>query len=260
MVLTKQEIVSELLILDPSEKRFESASYTLTIDKILDMDGNDKGESYKLAPQGMVYVIFREKILLQGKKRIIAFAHVKTTLTKRGIMATNIGVIDPGYVGYISTLLINFGNTDFSVVNGDPGLRVTFHRLSEVVNEIAEGSHEINDLPTETKDEYIRQVKGKTDFLDDKFLNLNKVRSEVTSSVLKSIMQIGMVFTVGSFLVALFFQFKNSQEKDIDREVRLYKTSLGIVENNVKLLEQKIDAQKRIIEITDSVVKSKNTK
>ncbi len=40
---------------------------------------------------------------------MIGFAHVKTSLTKRGILATHTGIIDPMYDGYMSTLLINYG-------------------------------------------------------------------------------------------------------------------------------------------------------
>jgi deoxycytidine triphosphate deaminase len=108
MVLNHEEIKQKGIIDSPVEKEFGDGSYNLTVEKVVDMN-NVVGDSFTLKPQGMAYVVFKEK--LNVPPDVIGFTHVKTTLTKLRIMATNIGIIDPNYNGYISTLLINFGKT-----------------------------------------------------------------------------------------------------------------------------------------------------
>jgi dUTPase len=124
MLLNKQEILARKLITDSAPNRFRNASYDLEIGRIIDVDGHILKEAV-LEPQGMVRVISREKVKLPGD--ISGCAHVKTSLTDQGILATNIGIVDPDYKGFLSSTLINVGKTRHSLAVGDVFLRLVFH-------------------------------------------------------------------------------------------------------------------------------------
>ena len=124
MLLNKQEILARKLITDSAPNRFRNASYDLEIGRIIDVDGHILKEAV-LEPQGMVRVISREKVKLPGD--ISGCAHVKTSLTDQGILATNIGIVDPDYKGFLSSTLINVGKTRHPLAVGDVFLRLVFH-------------------------------------------------------------------------------------------------------------------------------------
>jgi hypothetical protein len=84
------------------------------------------GPAYNLQPGGTVRVVSKE--LLKLPEGITGHALLKNALCTHGILAINIGVIDPCFEGPISSILINFGKEDFVVKQGDPFLRISFHR------------------------------------------------------------------------------------------------------------------------------------
>ena len=49
---------------------------------------------------------------------ITGHALLKNELYRKGVLAINIGVIDPGFEGPLSSILINFGREDFVVKRG----------------------------------------------------------------------------------------------------------------------------------------------
>jgi len=239
MVLNHEQVIDFNLIEDYDSKEFSNGSYNLRVCEIIDMD-NNQHKTFTLKPQGMVYVIFKEKITLPNN--IIGFAHVKTSLTKRGIMATNIGVIDPKYIGYISTLLINFGKTDYLVLQNESALKLTFSKFKKPKND-----HKLsnNDKPHQ---DYIIETQKNILNLDEKFLNLNNVEKSVEKRVIETVFtrirNVVGVFTFGSFLVATIFQLKSCNEKKNEVYISNYEAELKTVtETNRLLLEklQKVD-------------------
>lgn len=237
MFLNHEEIKRLKIIDGAIDKEFTNASYYLTIDEIIDMSGK-KSSGFTLKPQGMAYVIFKERLSIPSN--IIGFAHVKTTLTKRGIMATNIGIIDSEYKGYVSTLLINFGKSDFYLSQGESALRITFSIVVPTFNmRIPYKGNE------ETKDVYIQKTQHCITHLDEKFLNLNKIEKEVESSVksnvFAAIRNYFVVFTIGSFFIASIFQIKGCQDRNNDNVLKDYQIQLSTVANHNKSLEETVN-------------------
>lgn len=232
MVLNCEQIKKRRIIKNFTDSQFSDASYNLTVGRIIDMN-NHVSELFTIKPQGMAYVVFQEEMNIPSD--VIGFAHVKTALTKRGIMALNIGIIDSNYHGYISTLLINFGKEDYCIVQGDPALRVTF---SEIQAPRRTNLLSQNNL---TIDEYIKNTRKNITALDEKFLNLNSVEENIKKSLRQSLMKYAIFFAIGSFLLAAYFQFKNSSEKDLDRAIKKYETELNIVIENNELQKVKLN-------------------
>jgi deoxycytidine triphosphate deaminase len=219
---------------NPSSIR--NASYDLETEMIIDMDGKPY-EEYKLPPQGMAYVISKEKLNLP--KNIIAFAHVKTSITQRGIMATNIGIIDPCYEGSLSTLLINFGNKPLFLTKGRSYLRLTFH----IVDDNYTSKKEARVI---SKEDYIADRKSDTDNLDQKFLNLSAVTNEVFTKVMKYLVGLGIIFSAASFSISMYFQIKTSNEKDLEKALKRFENQTNF------LTEQNAQFQTKLEILADS--------
>lgn len=231
MILNYEEIISRQIIVEPNNDEFGDGSYNLTVEKVIDMY-NEVHESFTLKPQGMIYVVFKEKLNVPND--VIGFAHVKTTLTKLGIMATNIGIIDPNYTGYISTLLINFGKCEHYISKGDAALRVTF---ADVKTPSITKKVKNNSL---TQGAYLRMVQKNISFLDDKFLNLTSVKWEVTNHIFKILLGLAIFFTAGNFMLSAYFNHKGSAEKELDSAIKKYELGISTLSENNKLIQEQL--------------------
>lgn len=105
---------------------YRASTYDLSIGDIIPVGPASGGAEYKLPPGGTVRVVSRE--LLKLPDDVTGHALLKNELCRKGVLALNIGVIDPGFQGPISSTLINFGGTDCVVRQGAAFLRISFHR------------------------------------------------------------------------------------------------------------------------------------
>jgi dUTPase len=97
------------------------------VGKIFTSDGKSH-TSFVIKPQGIVEVVSAER--LEMPEDVAGTAIVKTSLSDRGLLALNIGIIDPEYKGKVSSYLVNFSSTDQTVDVGEPFLRASFFKLS----------------------------------------------------------------------------------------------------------------------------------
>ncbi len=129
-LLTGEEIVSENLVEGGEDRLFRATTYDLSVGDIIPADGEVCGQAkYSLPPGGMVRVISKE--VLRLPPTITGHVLLKNALCSRGVLAINIGVVDPGFEGPISSTLINFGRRKYDVTKGIPFLRVSFFRCPE---------------------------------------------------------------------------------------------------------------------------------
>lgn len=236
MILNHEEIKEHKIIEDYNENNFSDGSYNLTISHVIDMD-NQVSDGFNLNPQGMVYVVFKEKIKVP--KNVIGFAHVKTSLTRQGIMATNIGIIDTNYEGYISTLLINFGKTPNYFGKGQSALRITFSNIKEPKSKMPLKSNNIDN------EAYISKLKLNIARLDERFLNLNAIEEEVnknvTSNVFAKLTKYVIVFTIAGALTSIILGMKSCTDKKNDTYISNYEAQLKTVTETNNLLLQKLE-------------------
>jgi deoxycytidine triphosphate deaminase len=133
MMLNRDEIVKRGLIVEGYDLQSQrDAGYDLRIQTLIGKGAKDQIElavqSYDLAPQGIAAVVSREVVKLPPD--ICAYASVKTSLCREGVLAINIGVIDPGWEGPISSLLLNFGKDSYQLRSNQAFLRLTFHTIT----------------------------------------------------------------------------------------------------------------------------------
>jgi deoxycytidine triphosphate deaminase len=131
-MLTRTEIERLGLIENADPNCFREASYDVRIDQVIQPDGGSS-EIYAMPPQGIAEVISQERIAVP--RYIGGFAMVKTSLCNEGILPLNIGIIDPGYSGRVSSFLVNFGRADRILKKDDVFLRLVFHRLDGDITE-----------------------------------------------------------------------------------------------------------------------------
>jgi deoxycytidine triphosphate deaminase len=126
MVLNGELIKSKNLVKNAVASSFRNSSYDLRIKTMFSAEKPD-AERFTLEPQGIVEVVSAERIELPDN--IVGYAMVKTGLCNEGIFAINIGIIDPGYSGLVSSTLVNLGKTPYILAAGDVFLRLVFHEF-----------------------------------------------------------------------------------------------------------------------------------
>ncbi|HGB2263266.1 TPA: hypothetical protein ACIUJV_004496, partial [Salmonella enterica subsp. enterica serovar 16:l,v:-] len=116
------------------------SSVDLTIREVLYKDDKNNVQSLGrviLKPQDSVFVISEE--ILHVPEGFVAYVFLKNTLSKRGFLALNTGIIDSNYNGPISTLLINFSAVEeyLPITNNEVDksfFRVVFHEIDKNTN------------------------------------------------------------------------------------------------------------------------------
>ncbi len=173
MLLSKEEIESFNLLTNTNSNNFNSVSYDLSAKEIITLENQIVNE-YILPPQGMVYLVSKEEFNLENQP-VVGFTTVKNSLSRLGIMAVNIGLVDPGYVGPISSILINFGKRPIPLKEGDTFLRMTFHKFNHETNI----SKSINNTRHIRKDYIKRRQDEANNYLGAKFLYLEDIQKNL---------------------------------------------------------------------------------
>jgi deoxycytidine triphosphate deaminase len=126
--------------------------------------GEQPSQPYFLEPQKMVWVLSREAFAMPNN--VTGIATLRTTFTKQGILALNVGIIDPLFRGPISTALINFSDRPRPIYLGEKFFRVAFFEHADVTE------HHAVDENLE-RNAYIRELE-RVSFADfaPSFLNI----------------------------------------------------------------------------------------
>lgn len=80
----------------------------------------------------MAWILSKEKFKMP--KNVTGLATLRTTFTKQGILALNVGIIDPFFEGPISTALINFSDRPRRIDVDDKFFRVVFFEHEDVTS------------------------------------------------------------------------------------------------------------------------------
>lgn len=177
-LLSGEEIKSLKLVEDSSDDNlYRASTYDLSIGEIIPAGSVSGGSEYRLPPGGTVRVVSRE--LLKLPNEITGHALLKNELCRKGVLAINIGVIDPGFEGPLSSILINFGREDFVVKRGAPFLRISFHRCP--MSPKATRSAKYN------RDQYVSNVRDEVAaYMAPTFLNLDVTTEKAAARVIDS--------------------------------------------------------------------------
>lgn len=191
-------------LLDPADYS-KISSVDITIGEVLykDKDGNiTKGIGTTLKPQESLVIISNEIINVPSDH--VAYVFLKNRLSQKGLLALNTGIIDAGYVGPISTVIINFSNVDAVIPSGRTKeekefFRVVFHKLdSTTISSTLQQSQQAVNYSNQDYEAYknkkINDLKNlpKT-FLEPMFLQ-KKIQDELYSKLSEfSMVRLGLI-------------------------------------------------------------------
>jgi deoxycytidine triphosphate deaminase len=204
--MLRADLIAALKIVENgSQENFRSASYDISISKIITPDG-DEVDSYKLPPMGIVEVISKE--LFRIPPKICCLAHVKTSLCNEGLLTLNTGLVDPGWNGRLSSFILNFGKDNRLLLAGDVFLRITFHELSSPADPDYFGSLPERDA---TDHSYIaerkRNMVGK---FSPEFLNLQRIIDKSVAATFEKYRQLLLVYVpIAAIVLAALTFFLN---------------------------------------------------
>jgi deoxycytidine triphosphate deaminase len=172
MILIESEIAARNLVGTPQKGGKRPISYDATVGEIL-MEGKSiSGNSFILPPRGIVWVISKETFCLPGD--ITGLATLRTSWTHQGILALNLGVIDPGWNNHLATAVVNFSKSNFEITKGTTFFRVLFLTHKDT-KQAPQG---------ESSNAYIERIKINTRHFSDTFLTMDSLIVEVAEKVL----------------------------------------------------------------------------
>lgn len=161
--------------MDGTDSRYRASTYDLSIGEIIPggkrLKTTAADGTYQLCPGGMVKVIARETLKLPAG--FTAHALPRNTLCTRGVLAINIGIVDPGFEGPISSILINFGDADYPIRPGEAFLRLSFHRCQKSPKAI--------DAQSWVRHAYVEEARSQVlAYLGTHFLNLDETAKKAS--------------------------------------------------------------------------------
>ncbi|GAA2857660.1 deoxycytidine triphosphate deaminase [Aminobacter niigataensis] len=177
MLLTDNEIRQAGVVRSGRDEHYGSTSYDLSIRSIIDSEGKlFVSEGYTVKPQEIVWVTSKERIVLNSD--ITAHAVIRTSLCNSGLLALNIGIVDPGWNGQLATAIINFSKSEYYLRPGEKFLRLSFYKHSTPTK--------VNNI-NKTELEYIQERKKLAiETFGSTFLNVEDLTRRVRESFIGS--------------------------------------------------------------------------
>ena len=142
-MIVGNDILTRKLVTGGTVENLKNSTYDLTVGEIIPIGKDayrtranararreEPRTTHFLEPREMVWVLSKEEFALP--KDVTGLATLRTTFTKQGILALNVGIIDPFFRGPISTALINFSDRPRPIHVGDKFFRVVFLEHTDV--------------------------------------------------------------------------------------------------------------------------------
>jgi len=153
--------------------------------------------AYEIAPAEMVTIITAQKFNLPD--HITGLVMPKSSYYEKGLLTLGIGIVDPGWDGPVSSVLINFGKSKRLIRVGDAVLRVAF--FAHAATPAADSK------PSDLKSYTQRVEDTSLSVLGHSFLNLEEIAA-TTTRALTSDMKVQLAqwaAIVAVFVTALAF-------------------------------------------------------
>lgn len=191
MILNNDEIKTARIVQDAVEKHRRPTTYDASIGEFI-LDGEClEPDVFSLPPRGIVWVVSRETFKFGPEHT--GLATLKTTLTHLGILALNVGVIDPEWDGPLSTALVNFSGAVVRLKRGDPFFRVLV---------MSHHTPTVREPRTEERMKYTGDVVSRSRRFADTFLDMRSLVDDVAREVFM-LPKLGVAIGVSALLLAV---------------------------------------------------------
>jgi deoxycytidine triphosphate deaminase len=234
MILTRGEIGVLGIVHNGSVAAQQDSTYNATVNEILAEGEVVSASEYRLPKRGVVWVVSKEEFELPDD--VTGMATLKTTWTHDGILALNVGIVDPGWHGPLAAALVNFSDKPFVIKKGAQFLRVAFHRHK----------HTSAQKTWMDMEGYVGFIRDKSARTSSTFLDIKSLGDEVVNEVftiprwVATLTKWGVAFAVVSMLVALLAIFvpiawsiiegastTSSKVEQLEKDVDQLKQDLG---------------------------------
>jgi deoxycytidine triphosphate deaminase len=206
MVLNKDQITDKGLISEGFlANSLRNCGYDITIATIFAKNAEGQAEEsvdeFDLDPQGVALVVSQEKLTLPMD--ICGHAIVKTSLCREGVLAINIGILDPGWQGPISSILMNFGKTTYRLKKNEPFLRLTFHEMKPPKSPDAAVIKDRQVYTDEVKRQFGRRLSAS-------FMDFERATEKVSQKYIQGLRDAALKYLpIASLFLALLTIFMN---------------------------------------------------
>ncbi|KRQ99310.1 dCTP deaminase domain-containing protein [Bradyrhizobium valentinum] len=138
MLIVGEEILKQNLLIDADRSHIKNSSYYLTIGAIIPVGEDAKNfdltqppEMLVIKPRQVAWVVSKEVFSIKSHQ-ITALVTLRSTFTKQGLLALDVGMVDADFEGPIGSIVINFSKNDVPLSKGDEFFRVAFIEHAEV--------------------------------------------------------------------------------------------------------------------------------
>jgi dUTPase len=218
--------------------RLRPGSFDLTVGRIV-VRGEERHDPVVIQPQ--------QTFLIESEQTVtvpigyVGYAMPKTSLCNDGILVLNTGLVDPGYNGKLSTIAINFSDSDQRIRRDTAFLRLVFHQLTG-----ADADREDAHTQTATLDD----LKSRSRHISASFLDVpgqadrimreltNDVMDRQRNAILLLISTIGFLFVMWN--LGSFFLLSRQTNAIADRTAQTGSRELGALEERVKQLDERV--------------------
>jgi deoxycytidine triphosphate deaminase len=132
MLIVGKPILDRNLLKGGLEKNIKSGGYYLAINKIIPFSDEaatatayEPVTRYVLKPGASAWIV-SEEIFTITDPSITALVTLRSSFTKKGMMALDVGLVDANYHGPIGTVVINISKNEILLQKDEPFFRVIF--------------------------------------------------------------------------------------------------------------------------------------
>lgn len=261
MVLSKSSIQNKItngsLITNSEENHIKNCSYKIRIGKLIKPETGDiidfqSSQSFCLEPSEIILFESIEKIKLPHD--ITASYSALYSIASEGILLINSSMIEPGYSGLLSGVLLNFSSKKFVITKGREIAKLNFYQTDETDNSNCT-------FETITDNDYLQGLINKSVNYHKTFLNIsgieNKIESNISKKVKHSIVLGGIIIGVLIIFATLEPLFSRwlwertglpTKSEQVEIEKNLIEIKKWQEENTeLKKMQNQIDSLKKII-------------
>jgi|GEM_PF-1815352 len=165
----------------------QASSIDLTVGRIFNSEGHEVSGSFVLKPGHMVQVISAQSFNLPAY--VTGHVTYKTGMTREGVWALTVGIVDPGWKGPVATTLLNFSDVNHGIDLGDEFLRVSLFEHEPVPSNL------IRETPT--YDAYVRGIKKLACRFPPTFLDHEGIAKSAGNTAVRQIRNQALAWVAG---------------------------------------------------------------
>jgi len=257
-LLTAKQIIDLGIVSPNNDDAVRPTTIDATIGHIITKKGICKEQCMNIPPRGIAWIMSQE--LYKLPNNITGITTLRTTWTRKGILTLTVGIVDPGYQGYLGTAVINFGKNDFPITKGDTFFRTTFFQHDEV-----QGIDRCED-----EQAYLNSVLQDSAAFSDNFLTIDTLAEDLIPKIF-GFPRWGVILTAIGLVLAVFalvlppaiglnyeLAQKNASVYALEKEVVSLETAITELRSDLSRLETTLEQVNSRAQAPDTIDPEQN--